>query len=168
MEYPPPWNGSEPPKDRPLLTLAFAKGTPDLAGSVDPVRVVAAWVSSDHEWRPVKVGRDTITGIDLNVICWTDIPDAPAIWWTMPETQQEAEWRSQFERIGEEQAYTQIHTGIIPEPMRQFGFRWLGEQAKARKQREADTFRYVKLTLWAAVAAVLVGVIGVAVTWFHK
>jgi nitrate reductase NapE component len=86
----------------------------------------------------------------------------------MADTQDEAEWRAEFERIGEEQAYSLIHSGIIPESKRQFGFRWLGEQAGARKRREAETFRYVKMTLWAAVGAVLVGIIGVAVTWFHR
>ena len=74
MKYPPPWKGSEPPKDRQFLALAFAKGTPDLSGRANPDRIVAEWDESIHEWRPVKVVGDTTTSIDLHIICWTELP----------------------------------------------------------------------------------------------
>jgi len=75
MVYQPSWNEDEPPKDRQVLALAFAKTTK--SGSVNLVRVVAEWVESNQEWRPVKVGGDTIAGIDLNVICWAELPEVP-------------------------------------------------------------------------------------------
>jgi hypothetical protein len=44
---------------------------------------------------------------------------------------------------------------------------WLHEQAAARKLREEETYGYVRWTFWAAIAAVLVGIVGVAVTLGH-
>jgi|HubBroStandDraft_4_1064222.scaffolds.fasta_scaffold413962_1 hypothetical protein len=44
----------------------------------------------------------------------------------------------------------------------------VAQEIEARKKRESDAFRMAELTLWAAGAAVLVGIIGVMVTWFHK
>jgi hypothetical protein len=55
----------------------------------------------------------------------------------------------------------------VSEPKRQFGFKWLGEQAEARRVREERTYRYVQWTFFAALAAVFVGVIGVLVTLLH-
>jgi hypothetical protein len=79
MTCPPPWKEGAPPKDRPFLAVAFAKGTPDLHGRDHPSRIVAEWDSNNHEFRPVKVEGDTITGIDLHIICWTDLPLMPQI-----------------------------------------------------------------------------------------
>ena len=75
MVYRPSWNEDEPPKDRQVLALAFAKAIK--SGSVNLVRVVAAWVESNQEWRPVRVGGDTTAGTDLDVICWAELPDVP-------------------------------------------------------------------------------------------
>ncbi|MFZ2138337.1 MAG: hypothetical protein WAV78_15645 [Xanthobacteraceae bacterium] len=90
----------------------------------------------------------------------------------MPTAEEEAKWRAEFEAAGE----TEIRDGlklIQHEPKRQFAFRWLREQATARKRRETQLHWYARWTFWAAVAAVLVGIIGVivgiigvAVTWF--
>jgi hypothetical protein len=71
----PSWNEDEPPKDKQVLALAFAKAIK--SGSVNLVRVVAAWVESNQEWRPVKVGGDTIAGTDLDVVCWAELPEVP-------------------------------------------------------------------------------------------
>ena len=75
MAYQPSWNEDEPPKDRQVLALAFAKAIK--SGSGNLVRVVAAWVESNQEWRPVKVGGGTIAGADLDVICWAELPEVP-------------------------------------------------------------------------------------------
>ena len=75
MAYQPSWNEDEPPKDRQVLALAFAKALK--SGSANLVRVVAAWVESNQEWRPVRVGGDTIAGTDLDVICWAELPEVP-------------------------------------------------------------------------------------------
>jgi hypothetical protein len=79
MTFPPPWKDIEPPKDRQILALAFAKGTPDLSGRNNPTRVVAEWNTSVEEWRPLKVAGDKITSIDLHIICWTELPLMPQI-----------------------------------------------------------------------------------------
>jgi hypothetical protein len=59
------------------------------------------------------------------------------------------------------------HHGSFPEPKRQFAFRWLREKEKASELREAQMYRYVRSTLYAAVASVIVGVVGVIVTWMR-
>ena len=75
MAYRLSWNEDEPPRDRQVLALAFAKAMK--SGSFNLVRVVAAWVESNQEWRPVKVGGDTTAGTDLDVICWAELPEIP-------------------------------------------------------------------------------------------
>jgi len=75
MAYRPSWNEGEPPKDRQVLALAFVKAI--TSGSANLVRVVAAWAESNQEWRPVRVGGDTIAGTDLDVICWAELPEIP-------------------------------------------------------------------------------------------
>ena len=84
----------------------------------------------------------------------------------------EAEWRAEFERLGEVQVADTFNRGLINiEAKRQFAFRWLGERAQERTDRERQSFWYAKWTFYAAVAAVLVGVIGsiagVLVTLLH-
>jgi hypothetical protein len=82
----------------------------------------------------------------------------------MATPEEEAKWRAEFEAAGE----TEIRDGlklIQHEPKRQFAFRWLREEDRARGLREKETHCYVQWTFWAAVAAVIVGIIGVAVTW---
>jgi hypothetical protein len=81
----------------------------------------------------------------------------------MPSAEEEAKWRAEFEAAGE----TEIRDGLNlmqDEPKRQFAFRWLREEAGARKLRDEQTHRYVRWTFWAALAAVIVGIIGVGVT----
>lgn len=82
----------------------------------------------------------------------------------MPDTKEQAEWRAEFEKVG----YDAIHRGhgMFPEPKRQFAFRWLREKERAREAREEAAHWYLKWTFAAAVAAVIVGIIGVAVTWY--
>jgi hypothetical protein len=53
--------------------------------------------------------------------------------------------------------------GIADEPKRQAAFRWLGDEAQSRL-REEKTHHYVRWTFFAAVAAVIVGLIGVGLT----
>ena len=85
----------------------------------------------------------------------------------MADTKEEAEWRAEFERFGEESTRESFRAGHFHEPKRQFALRWLGDRAMERDQREAQTFLYVRLTLVAAIVGVAVGVIGVLVTLFH-
>jgi hypothetical protein len=79
MTYPSPWQKAPPPKDQRFLALAFAKGTPDLSGRQHPDVIVAEWDESNHEYRPVKVTGDKITSMDLQIVCWCELPAAPKI-----------------------------------------------------------------------------------------
>jgi hypothetical protein len=79
-------------------------------------------------------------------------------------TKEEEEWRAEFERFGEEQVRSSVASGLFHEQKRQFAFRWLGDEALARRAREKKTYEYVRWTLVAAVAAVIVGIFGIVAT----
>jgi hypothetical protein len=85
------------------------------------------------------------------------------------DTEEEAQWRAEFETDGEAALRDAFNYRNVPFPelKRRFAFRWLREQEQARQRRERELHRDVRRTLWAAVAAVLVGIIGVAVTLSH-
>jgi hypothetical protein len=76
----------------------------------------------------------------------------------------EAEWRAEFERYGEDQTREALSLGQFPETKRQLAFRWLGDQAIARRVREEQTYKYARWTFFVAVAAVVVGIVGIVVT----
>jgi hypothetical protein len=50
-----------------------------------------------------------------------------------------------------------------PEAKFHLAVRWLREQARARRLQEEQMRRDVRRTLWAAVAAVLVGIVGIGI-----
>jgi hypothetical protein len=86
----------------------------------------------------------------------------------MQDTENEAKWRAEFEKYGERAVHDTLYhgPGVFDEPKRLFTIRWLGEQEKDRNDQDRKTRCYVRWTFWAALAAVAVGVIGVAVTWW--
>jgi hypothetical protein len=88
---------------------------------------------------------------------------------SMPDSEEERAWRADFEANGERLTHDTLYrgAGIYPEPKRQFALRWLREKEAERNAYERSMFRYVRWTLWAAVAAVVVGVIAILVGWFH-
>jgi hypothetical protein len=87
-----------------------------------------------------------------------------------PRLDQEAEWREEFEQIGETEIRNDLNfrsgvrVGINSEPKRQYAFQWLHEKEQQRESRERSTYRYVQWTFWAAVSAVAIGIAGVIVT----
>jgi hypothetical protein len=83
---------------------------------------------------------------------------------------EEEEWIAEFEAVGESELRDRLYRGcgIHPEAKFHTAVRWLREQARARRLREEQLHRYVWWTLCAAVLSVIVGVIGVAVTWFGR
>ena len=83
----------------------------------------------------------------------------------MHENKEDAEWRAEFEKDGATTVRAWLNA--FPEPKRQFAFRWLREQEATRKVRDRQMHFYARWTFWAAVAAVVVGVIGVVVTLGH-
>jgi hypothetical protein len=86
----------------------------------------------------------------------------------LADTEQEAKWRAEFEADGETALRDAFNyrRATLDEPKRQFAFRWLREQDQARRRRDRQTYLYVRWTLWAAIAAVAVGIIGIAATLF--
>jgi hypothetical protein len=93
-----------------------------------------------------------------------------------PANQQEEKWKAEFEATGETAIRNDrsgVNVGISDEPKRQYAFRWLREKERDRErfeldraQRESSAHWYAKWTFWAAVAAVLIGIVGVIVTIF--
>jgi hypothetical protein len=87
----------------------------------------------------------------------------------MADPEVEVAWRAEFRRIGEKQLRDALNSGvgIAEEPKRQAAFRWLGDEAEERRLREEKTYHYVRWTFFAAIAAVIVGLIGVGLTFLH-
>ena len=87
----------------------------------------------------------------------------------MPTADEEAKWRAEFDADGERLVHDTIYhgPGIYPDPKRLFALRWLREKEAIRNAQERRVSSYVRWTFWAAVAAVVVGIISVLVTWFH-
>ena len=81
----------------------------------------------------------------------------------MAEPEVEAAWRAEFKRIGETQVRDALNS-ITDETKRQAAFRWLGDEAEALRRREEQTHHYVRWTFFAAIAAVIVGLVGVGLT----
>jgi hypothetical protein len=88
----------------------------------------------------------------------------------MADLEQEAAWRTEFEADGERAVHDTIYrgSGIYPDPKRSFALRWLREKEVERERQEQKMHSYVRRTFWAAVAAVIVGIVGVLVTWFAR
>ena len=87
----------------------------------------------------------------------------------MAEPEVEAAWRAEFKRVGEQRLLDALYngSGFTDETKRQAAFRWLGDEAEARRLREDQTHHYVRWTFFAAVAAAIVGLIGVGLTFLH-
>ena len=56
----------------------------------------------------------------------------------MTDPKYEAECRAEFDKIGEDEVRKVVENGIIPEPKRQAGYRWLGERYRDRLGAEAE------------------------------
>ena len=84
----------------------------------------------------------------------------------MTDTDQEAQWLKQFEGNGRDAVRIFCRDGSYNGPMRLAAFRWLREKEIEGAQLAVNAHWYSKLTFWAAVAAVIVGVIGVVVTLY--
>jgi hypothetical protein len=82
----------------------------------------------------------------------------------MTVSEQEAEWRAEFEKIGTTLVHGNLQHGYFPEPKRQVAYRWLSEQEAEGRRRDEEMHWYVQWTFWAAVGALAVAAIGVVVT----
>lgn len=84
----------------------------------------------------------------------------------MAEPEVNGAWRAEFKRVGESQI-RDARAGLIDEPKPQAAFRWLGDTAEAQRLRQEQNHHYVQWTFIAAVAVVIVGLIGVGLTFLH-
>ena len=82
---------------------------------------------------------------------------------------EQADWRGHFEKIGETRVHQLLLKGAISanDPRRTFALEWLSKQEAARRHREQEAYSYTQWTFYAAVAAVIVGMIGVVATLIH-
>lgn len=82
----------------------------------------------------------------------------------------EIKWRAEFLAAGEFEIRDAVNHRAAygaDQKKRLYAFRWPREQDEARRRREGQTYRYARWMFWAAVAAVMVGIIGTLVTWLH-
>ena len=83
----------------------------------------------------------------------------------MAEPEAEAAWRAELERIGETQSReAQNSDGKLK---RQEAFRWSGDEAQARRVQEEQAHHYLRWTFFAAVGAVIAGLIAEGLTLLH-
>ena len=87
----------------------------------------------------------------------------------MAEPEVEEAWRAEFKRLGEAQLRDALNngSGFTNELKRQAAFRWLGDEVEAQRLREEQTHHYVRWSFFAIIAAVIVGLIGVGLTFLH-
>jgi len=83
---------------------------------------------------------------------------------------EEEGWIAEFEAAGEDEVRIRLYrgSGMHPEAKFHTAVRWLRDQARASKLREEEIRRYVWWTLCAAVLSVIVGLVGLMVTWFGR
>jgi hypothetical protein len=81
-------------------------------------------------------------------------------------TGDEVQWRDEFAKTGATQVRENLSNPAIYNsvPKRNFALQWLRDKECASELREQETYRYVRRTFWAAIAAVLVGIIGIVAT----
>ena len=79
----------------------------------------------------------------------------------MAEPEVEAAWRAEFERVHD----TAALQGSTDDPLA--ALRWSGDAAEVRRLQEEHTQHYLQWLSVGAFAAVIVGVIGVGLSFFH-
>ena len=78
----------------------------------------------------------------------------------MAEPEVAAAWRAELERVGEDR-------DRVSETKRQAAFPWLGDQAEVQRLRKESAHHYVRWTVLALIAAVIVGIIAFGLTFLH-
>jgi hypothetical protein len=86
---------------------------------------------------------------------------------TAPTTEDEARWRAEFDKIGVHEVQAHLARNEYVPAQRVTAFWWLKDRQEQQDRREEATYRYVRWTFYAALAAVIVGVVGVLVTLVH-
>jgi hypothetical protein len=84
-------------------------------------------------------------------------------------TDGEVNWREEFEKTGATQVRQNLSNCAIynSQSKRIFALQWLREQERVGELREQQIYSYTRRTFWAAVAAVIVGIIGIVAMLLH-
>jgi uncharacterized protein with HEPN domain len=81
----------------------------------------------------------------------------------MAEPEIEAAWRAELERVGED--IDRVNRS--GKTKRQPAFRWLGDEAEVQRLREESAHHYLRWTVLALIAAMIVGLIAFGLTFLH-
>jgi hypothetical protein len=80
----------------------------------------------------------------------------------MAEPEVEAAWRAEFERSGAKELRDALNgDGFTNELKRQAAFRWLGDEAEARRLQQEQIYHYVRWTSLVVLGVVIAGLIAV-------
>ena len=82
----------------------------------------------------------------------------------MAEPEVEAAWRAEFESSGVTQIRDALGGGGLADEKSQAAFRWLGDEAEARRLQQEQTYHYIKWTFLIAVAVVIAGLIALGLS----
>jgi hypothetical protein len=82
----------------------------------------------------------------------------------MAEPEVEAAWRAEYERIHATEAFDSDNV-FQGDP--KAALRWSGDQVEAQRLQEERSHHYVRWTWLGAVAVLIVGLIGVGLSFLH-
>ena len=82
----------------------------------------------------------------------------------MAEPEVKAAWHAEFERSGVTQIRDALGGGGLADEKSQAAFRWLGDEAEARRLQQEQTYHYIKWTFSIAVAVVIAGLIALGLS----
>ena len=82
----------------------------------------------------------------------------------MAEPQVEAAWRNEFKRI--QATEPSDSENVLPNDPKAT-FRWSGDQAETQLLQEEHTYYYLRWIFFAAVALIIVGLIGVGLSFMN-
>jgi hypothetical protein len=83
----------------------------------------------------------------------------------MAESEVEAAWRAELERIGEKQPNDTLDSGNASK--KQMAFHWLGDEVEARRLRREHAHHYIRSCILAAIGAVIAILIAEGLTLLH-
>ena len=80
----------------------------------------------------------------------------------MAEPEVEAAWRAEFGRIHEAEA---AQSGRASEDAARLAFHWSGDEAEVQRLQEEHAHHYLRWTFLSTVAVMIVGLIGVGLSF---
>ena len=83
----------------------------------------------------------------------------------MAETEVEAAWRAELERIGEKQPGDALDSTSASK--KQMALHWSGDDVETRRLRQEHTHHYLRWTCLAAIGAVIAILIAEGLTLLH-